>query len=81
MFETIVAWCLGLVSTLSIGVFGWAFTINSKVNVQGKEIEANEKLGVVRQADLKELINEKFDGVNDRLARIERAMNGKLGVH
>lgn len=43
-----------------LGVFGWAFQISNKISVIEAEYEG-----------LRELINEKFKGVNDRLDRIE----------
>lgn len=56
----------GLV-TISIAVLGWAFHTTSSISV------LNQK-----DADITTLINSKFDEVNRRLERMEKAMNGML---
>lgn len=70
MIETIV----GIVSAASLGLAGWVIQLGNRVSI----LE-------VQKADLKELIETKFDGqdikfneVSRRLARIERGMNGHL---
>lgn len=74
MLDTIV----GVIGTTVVGIVGWAIQLNSKVAVNAQKND-----------DLKELITEKFKGLderndqrdddlNRRLERIERAMNGAL---
>lgn len=58
---------IGFLSTVLVASFGFAFSMNAKVNV----LET-------RHEDLLLLINSKFDGVNQRLDRIERSFNGYL---
>lgn len=50
------------------------------VRLEGRS-DANKELVGQRFADLKELIDAKFDGVDQRLHRIERALNGSLHRH
>ena len=52
---------------LMLAITGWAFHLQSKVNVQSQTIE-----------DLKELIIMRFDASDNRLTRIEAALNGSL---
>lgn len=59
---------LATVSLLSIGCLGWAVQLSSRLSVVETEYEG-----------LKELINSQFAGTNQRLERIERSMNGRLG--
>ena len=63
MLEALVS-ILGL---MFIGVFGWTIQLGNRVTA----VET-------QQAGLKELINQRFDEVNRRLARIEKGMNGHL---
>lgn len=60
---------LAAVSLVSAGALGWAFSLAERMSV----VET-EYIG------LKELINARFDSVEQRLTRIETgvAMNGKL---
>lgn len=74
MFEVI----LGLAGTAMLGSIGWLFMEVS---------DAKSKVAVLEQkdSDLKELLSEvldaKLEGVNFRLERIEKAMNGALRGH
>lgn len=61
---------LGVVSILSVGSIGWAFNLAQRLSVIETEYDG-----------LKDLINVQFDGVNQRLGRIETAMNGSLKGH
>ena len=64
-------WIAGILSTALLAVFGWAFHINTKVNVldqQHKDFKGY----------LAELLDAKFDLVHQRLDRIDRSLNGKL---
>jgi uncharacterized membrane protein YgaE (UPF0421/DUF939 family) len=81
MWNIVIGTLLTIFSGISFAAFGWAFVINTKVNVQ----EATQE---IRNTDLKELLEEKFNavddkllGLSDRLGRIERAMNGALKGH
>lgn len=58
---------LSVVSTVCLATVGWAFSLNAKVAV----LEEKEQ-------GLRELIESRFDGVDQRLDRIERSMNGSL---
>lgn len=55
----------GLLGTALFGALGWAVQLSNRVSVVEAEHEG-----------LKELIEAKFDGVYQRLDRIEWAMNG-----
>jgi hypothetical protein len=66
MLEAII----GLLGTALLGTLGWAVQLSSEVKIVKTE-----------QEGLKELIEAKFDEVNRRLDRIERAMNGALANH
>lgn len=65
MLEGIV----GILGTAFLAVVGWALHLSTRVSVLETQSEG-----------LKELLEVKFDEVNRRLGRIERAMNGHLGV-
>lgn len=62
------------VSMAILGVIGWALNLNSEF----KELDGRVNLLDQKHVDLKELINSRFDSTDQRLARIERAMNGSL---
>ena len=66
MLETMMS----VMGTAVLGVFGWALHLNTRVSVLESQRES-----------LKELIEARFDAVENRLDRIERAMNGHLGEH
>lgn len=77
MFNAIIT----VMGAAILGIFGWAFQLNSRVSVQE-----------TKHDDLKDLINTKMDALKDniefnynsisaRLDRIERAMNGALKGH
>ena len=53
--------------TTLLGVIIWALRLEGRVNEQD-----------IKHASLKELIETKFDNMDDRLERIERALNGAL---
>lgn len=63
MLDTVVS-ILGL---MFIGVFGWVIQLGTRISV----IEA-------QHTDLKELIEREFKGLDKRLDRIERSLNGHL---
>lgn len=58
---------LGFISTAILAIVGWIFHTNSKVNVTDQKYE-----------DLKELIKALFTGLDKRLERMERSLNGSL---
>ena len=73
MLETFV----GILATATFGTVAWVIQASSRI----MKVE-------IRQTDLPELINskfdlvdEKFDNIAARLARIERAMNGAFKGH
>jgi Tfp pilus assembly protein PilO len=65
---------LSFFGTSIVGALGWAFHINSKVDVQ-------KALQEQKHTDLKELINIRFDSSDKRLERIEKSLNGRLKDH
>lgn len=54
---------VGVLSTVVLGVVGWAITLGNRVSVLESKRE-----------DLMLLINEKFDALNKRLDRLEVSM-------
>ena len=54
-------------ATLIVGIIVWAVRLEGRINT------ADQK-----HLDLKELIEAKFEGLDNRLERIERALNGAL---
>ena len=68
---------VAILTTISVFIIGqaiagiiWGVRLEGKVNLQDQ-----------RTTDLKELINQRFDGTDERLKRIERALNGSLFRH
>lgn len=66
MLDTLI----GIIGSACLVIIGWAFKINSQVAVLEQ-----------RDEDIKELLESRFDDVDSRLERIERAMNGALRGH
>lgn len=66
MLTVIVSISLFVVAQAITGVI-WGVRLEGKVNLQDQ-----------RTTDLKELINARFDGTDQRLGRIEKALNGNL---
>lgn len=54
-------------ATTVFGVLVWAIRLEGRVNMSDQKDLA-----------LKELIDSKFDAINDRLDRIDRSLNGHL---
>jgi len=65
-------------ATLGTGILGWAFGIEPKIKAVDRKIDSQVALLDQKYADLKELINTRFDNSDDRLTRIETALNGSL---
>lgn len=63
MLETVI----GILSTAFFIVVGWSIQLGNRVTI----VET-------KQEDLTELINRRFDFVEQRLGRIEDGMNGHL---
>ena len=74
MFEVM----FGIAVPAALGIIVWAFAIDPKIQRVDAKVDANAKLHDQRYGDLKELINTRFDSVDDRMGRIERSMNGHL---
>ena len=70
MFETL----LGIISTAVIGSIGWLF-------VSHTEVKSSVSVLKQRDEDYTTIMNAQFNSVNQRLDRIERAMNGALKGH
>lgn len=66
MIGTLVTISIFLAGQVIVGIV-WGVRLEGKVNLQEQ-----------RTTDLKELINTRFDSTDERLKRIERAMNGSL---
>ena len=60
-----------LMGSVIVGIVGWVFHTNSKVNVIDQKHEDFKE-------SLKELIDSKFEAVGDRLERIEKVLNGTM---
>ena len=65
---------IGILGTATLAIIGYAIALGTRVNVQEQKL-----------IDLKELINvqfealgHRFDAINIRLSRIDRALNGRL---
>ena len=77
IFQQIVA---GLM-TLALGGLGsWVWSINSKVTVLETKETTAKALTDVQDGSLRELLKEKFDNIDRRLTRIERALNGRIPI-
>ena len=56
----------------------WGLRLEGRVNATQQKIADKEETYLTKMAGIKELINSKFDGVDSRLERIERTLNGSL---
>lgn len=61
---------LGTMGAGFLAVLGWAYTLSNRVLIVETEYEG-----------LKDLINAKFESVEERLERIENGMNGVWKGH
>lgn len=57
----------GFIGTACLGSFAWVFQLGNRVTKVETKVE-----------DLPTLINSQFEALDQRLERIERAMNGSL---
>ena len=62
--QSVIEFVMG---TAIVAMVGWIFNTNTKIAVQDKAL-----------VDQKELTNVKLESIDQRLARIERALNGYL---
>ena len=73
-----------IVGVVGMGVVAivWGIRQEGRITVASEvlrqRLSDNDKYQTQRVDALKELINTKFDGIDDRLERMERAMNGYL---
>ena len=73
-----------IVGVVGMGVLAivWGIRQEGRITVASEvlrqRLSDNDKYQTQRVDALKELINTKFDGIDDRLERMERAMNGYL---
>jgi len=74
MLEAIVS----VLGAAMLAIFGWAFNLNSKVNVQEQRYSDFLHLIDTKFDSFETLVESKFEGSNQRLVRIERALNGAL---
>lgn len=65
---------LGLLGIVSTGTIAWAYNLGTKVSALE---QANDDF----KEFMKELLDAKFEPINQRLSRIESAMNGHLKGH
>ena len=63
-----------LVSALVIWIFAWANRLQTQISSVSGRADIIEQ----KHIDLKELLNTRFDSVDQRLGRIERSLNGNL---
>lgn len=78
MVEAIPQVVAGLLTLIVGGVGTWVWNISSKVTVLETKESTAKLLLEARDESLRELLEEKFGNIDHRLARIERAMNGRL---
>lgn len=69
---------VALATVVVLGVV-WGVRQEGRITVLSQKVQDNDDSHEERVDSLKELIEVKFDGVVDRLARIERGMNGYVG--
>jgi hypothetical protein len=78
MTETII----GFLSTALLSFVGWTLakgsSLDSRITVIETQQETLEETIQATHDSLKELLEAHFDGMDKRLARIERSMNGHL---
>lgn len=81
MLEAVV----GSIGASVMAIFGWAFSLNSRMGVQERAHDDLIKLIDTKFEAVKELnqaiidkMDTKFDAQGQRLDRIERSMNGHL---
>jgi hypothetical protein len=67
-----------LVISLIVASVVWGLRLEGRVNTTQQKITDSERLSAVQTEGLERLLEAKFDAVDDRLARIERALNGSL---
>ena len=65
---------IGLLGIASAGSLGWAYTLGTKV-------AALEQSNTDFREFMSQLLDAKFEPINQRLGRIESAMNGALKGH
>lgn len=68
----------GIFGCAFLGIFAWSVQLGNRVSM----LEQSPRISVLesRHTDLLTLINTKFEDMNRRLDRIERAMNGALHI-
>lgn len=72
----------GTLGAAILGIFGWAFTLNSRMSVQETETANLKETNGAKLDSLKELFETKFDDMDTRLERIERhVLNGSYKGH
>lgn len=65
-----IKYLLSVLGMSILAIFGWGFNLSNRVTA----IEQ-------KQMDIPDLLDAKFDSVNFRLERIERALNGYMKGH
>lgn len=68
-----------LTASLIVASVVWGLRLEGRVNTTQQQIVDKEKFDNARNEAMKELLETKFDSVDDRLERIERALNGSMG--
>lgn len=74
MMTTLVS----LLGAALMGVFAWAFSLQSRVSIYGQRHEDLLKLIDTKFHSIELMVDTKFESSNQRLERIERALNGAL---
>lgn len=61
-----------------IGSIVWGLRLEGRVNAASQKIEDKDEVYNTKVNGLRDLINTQFSGVDNRLERIERALNGSI---
>jgi len=78
MIESIV---VPIIAASVLGLFGWAFQMQTKVQSNTERAEALDRFTQQKHTDLKEFMAVRFDAQDSRLGRIESVLNGRLYDH
>ena len=71
MFDIIVGGVVTALATAMMGLVAWIITLGTRVSVVENTVQSDKD-------HIEELLEVRFDAVDDRLSRIEGALNGYL---
>lgn len=69
---------IGVLGAALLAVIGWAFNLQSRVSIYSQRHDDLLRLIDTKFDAMSEMVDTKFDSSNQRLERIERALNGAL---